>query len=183
MSRALEDLEQRSSPSKNSWIVGLRLGLPTLGFRSWWGWDWPSLPKIISLKGQSFPSRGGYWPGTSSMIATKMEATEGQLILIAPYFKGHLSLSSFILRNQNLHFCKLFSQLIPGGPWKDPYDRALTAVLGGNAAGGLIPSGIILITGNTSQLPTYELAPIKQSPIYCLIKNFKLSPFFSCDSW
>ena len=101
----------------------------------------------ISLQGQSFPGaedllarleKAGYqlYGATNGVTAIQ----EGRLAhsTIASYSKRSLSLSSFILRNQNLHFFDKVGQLIPGFSKEETLmigDSLTADIAGGNASG------------------------------------------------
>ncbi len=107
MNQGLWNLSKRSSPNKNSWIVGLRLGLPTLGITAD-GADGSSLPRLHQSSRAVFPWCGGtYWPDlkkrvTSSMVQ-RMEWPGHSRRTLGSFYnrifisKRSLSLSSFIL--------------------------------------------------------------------------------------
>ncbi len=117
--RALEGLGKLAS--KNSWIVGLRLGFASgIG---WWGLRWYLRYQVTSVfKRQSFPGAEDLLaPTWKKRVASSMVATNGwppfrrTLVVLQSHLisRRSLSLSSFILRSRTCILPKLF-QLIPG---------------------------------------------------------------------
>ncbi len=97
----------------------------------WWGWDGSSFTKItLVFQGQSFPGaedllarleKAGYqlYGAMNGVTAIQEGRLAHSVLLIS---KRSLSLNSFILRNQNLHFLTSYWQF-QSFMRKDPHDR------------------------------------------------------------